>query len=68
MPIGSHHALAGLLLQGDDRAAFVLQLDDGGVWRLDVAQSAFRYLGLRVRVEGTRSGFDLIDVLKIERV
>jgi hypothetical protein len=67
MPLGSCHALTGLLLEDGDRAPFVLRLDDGGEWRLDVAQSASRYLGLRVRVEGTRSGFNLIDVLKVER-
>ena len=50
----------GILRPG--RWGYSLELDGGGVWQLDVAGSARRYLGRRVTVEGTRSGFDLLDV------
>ena len=60
MPIGSRHRLEGLLLSS--KRGFVLQMDDGGVWALDHDRSATKLVGLRVTVEGTRSGFDRIDV------
>jgi hypothetical protein len=36
--------------------------DDGGRWRLDIDLEAEKLLGLRVRVRGVRSGFDLLEV------
>lgn len=41
--------------------------DDGGRWRLDVGTRGHALVGKRVRVEGVRAGFDLLDVLSIER-
>lgn len=43
----------------------MLQMDDGGEFALDTERSARKFLGLRVTIEGTRSGFDLIDVERI---
>lgn len=43
----------------------ILQRDDGGRWRLDAGRRADSLLGRRVRVQGTRSGFDLLDVQRI---
>lgn len=60
MPRGARHVETGILRPG--RWGYSLEMDGGGVWQLDVAGSAQRYLGKRVTVEGTRSGFDLIDV------
>ncbi|MDP9412522.1 MAG: DUF5818 domain-containing protein [Pseudomonadota bacterium] len=60
MPIGTRHRLKGLLL--DRRRGLVLQVDDGGVWALDTEPEANRLVGRRVVVEGTRSGFDRLDV------
>ena len=60
MPMGSRHRLEGLLL--DSKRGLVLQMDDGGVWALDHDRHAAKMVGLRVVVEGTRSGFDRIDV------
>lgn len=64
MPRGTQHDETGLLLR--EGQAFVLQRDDGGRWRLDVGVTAVDLLGRRVRVQGTRSGFDLLDVRRIE--
>lgn len=61
MPRGTE--LIGLLLS--DRRGLVLRVDDGGVWALDAPRKAERLLGRRVVVEGTRAGFDLIDVRSI---
>ena len=60
MPMGSRHRLEGLLL--NSKRGLVLKIDDGGVWALDQDRRASKLVGLRVIVEGTRSGFDRIDV------
>lgn len=62
--MGSRHDETGLLMR--EGRAIVLRRDDGGRWRLDVGRRAEPLLGRRVRVIGTRSGFDLLDVHKIE--
>ena len=64
MPRGTDHDLAGLLLW--DGYSLVLRVDDGGEWRLDTANGARRLTGRRVRVTGTRDGFDLLAVRSIE--
>lgn len=64
MPHGTHHDEVGLLLR--EGQWLVLQRDDGGRWRLDTGSTAETLLGCRVRVQGTRSGFDLLDVRRIE--
>ncbi|MCW2349177.1 DUF5818 domain-containing protein [Sphingobium sp. B12D2B] len=62
MPRGTHHILTGILLTG--RRGFELHVDGGGVWALDVLswRRSRRMLGRRITVEGTRAGFDLLDV------
>jgi hypothetical protein len=40
----------------------VLEVDDGGVWALDLDHDPNALLGRRVTVEGVRSGFDRLDV------
>lgn len=60
MPRGARHVETGILHPG--RWGYSLQMEGGGVWQLDVTGSARRYLGKRVTVEGTRSGFDLLDI------
>lgn len=62
MPRGTHHILTGLLLDG---AVFpVLSVDGGGQWRVDLPGKYRRLIGKRVAIEGTRSGFDLLDVTR----
>lgn len=57
--------MIGLLLE--HRGALVLDVEDGGTWRLDAGRSARRLVGQRVRVEGIRDGFDLLAVKRIDR-
>lgn len=40
----------------------MLRLDDGGTYALDLDRNARTLFGRRVTIEGTRSGFDRIDV------
>lgn len=63
MPRGARHVETGILRPG--RWGYALETDGGGTWQLDAPGSARRYLGKRVTVEGTRSGFDLLDVHRI---
>lgn len=53
----------GLLLSEAGR--LVLRRDDGGAWRLDADSTVKTLVGRRVRVQGVRGGFDLIDVRSV---
>jgi hypothetical protein len=53
-----------LLLKQRGRA--ILQRDDGGFWMLQV-DDPDELFGLRVRVEGIRSGFNSLEVSRIVR-
>lgn len=63
MPLGTFHSEEGLLLR--QRGGLILQRDDGGRWRLDAEPDAEQNLGRRVRVEGLRGDFDLLEVRRI---
>nr|WP_235600939.1 DUF5818 domain-containing protein [Sphingobium sp. AM] len=41
-------------------------MPDGGEWRLEILQRHRHLFGRRVRVSGTRDGFDLLAVDSIE--
>ena len=60
MPMGTRHRVTGLLL--NSKRGLVLEVDGGGAWALDGAGKAHKLVGQRVTVEGTRSGFDRLDV------
>lgn len=66
MPLETRHEDTGLLLE--HRGQLVLERDEGGTWRLDAGRKAWKLLGLRVRIVGIRSGFDLLDVKKVEPI
>ena len=63
MPRGSFHIETGLLLR--QRGRLILLREDGGIWRLSADAEADQLLGRRVRLEGIRIGFDLLDVTRI---
>ena len=48
---------------------YALEMDGGGVWQLDVGWGwkARKLVGQRVTVEGTRAGFNLLDVTRIRQ-
>ena len=66
MPRGTAHDLVGLLLRNG--RSLILRTDDGGEWRLDAPSGAGKLVGRRVRVTGTRDGFDLLAVRSFEAV
>lgn len=61
---GERLALTGLLLA--DGGQLILRMDDGGEWRLEATRSWPALRGKRVSVTGTRDGFDLIAVARID--
>ncbi len=65
MPLGTHHSIAGRLMM--DGSRIVLEADSGGIWELDADRPVGKLLGKRVRVQGIRSGFNLLDVECIKR-
>lgn len=68
MPQGTRHILTGTLRR--TRLGYALEMDGGGVWRLDLGTiwRLGRYVDRSVTVEGVRSGFDLLDVHRISKV
>lgn len=66
MPRGARHVETGILRVG--RWGYELEMEGGGAWRLDVTRSVQRLIGQRVIVEGTRAGFDLLDVTRVRAV
>ncbi|MBB4639837.1 DUF5818 domain-containing protein [Rhizorhapis suberifaciens] len=65
MPRGTRHTLTGTLRW--TRLGYALEMDDGGMWRLDLGMiwRIRRHVDRRITVEGARSGFDLLDVHRL---
>lgn len=66
MPMGTRHTIEGMLMrEGRDLAIFP---DGGGRWRLDPIRGLAKQAGLRVRITGVRSDFDMLDVERFEKI
>lgn len=63
MPRGTRHVVTGTLRRST--LGPVVEMDDGGCWQVDIDGRWRRHLGRRVRVEGVRTGFDLLAVERI---
>ncbi|MFB9050347.1 DUF5818 domain-containing protein [Sphingobium indicum] len=64
MPRPTPLELTGILLEKGPYP--ILRAPDGGEWRLDILKRHKHLLGTRVKVTGTRDGFDLLAVERIE--
>ena len=60
MPRGTRHVVVGTLRM--TRLGPVVKMAGGGRWQVDIQGRWRRHLGRRVRVEGVRTGFDLLAV------
>ncbi|WP_369680238.1 DUF5818 domain-containing protein [Novosphingobium sp. Chol11] len=58
------HELTGILLENGPYP--ILRMPDGGEWRLEALKRHRHMFGMRVKVSGTRNGFDLLAVDRIE--
>lgn len=67
MPSDTRLVLTGTL-RTPARGVYALEADGGGVWQLDVGLGwrARRLVGRRVTVVGTRAGFDMLDVIRVQ--
>lgn len=63
MPKGARHIETGILRPGC--WSYSLHMDGGGIWELDTTRPMRKLLGQRVTVEGTRAGFNLLEVNKV---
>ena len=66
MPLGTRHVETGIL-RPSQFGLYALEMDGGGIWQLDVGWGwkAQKLIGQRVMVEGTRAGFNLLDVKRM---
>ena len=64
MPRGTTHTIDGLLIPAIPYPVF--RVDGGGEWRLDLPRRFASLIGKRARITGTRSDFDMLDVLEAE--
>jgi hypothetical protein len=62
--MGTRHRLTGVLMRSP--RGLVLSVEGGGTYALDAPSRALRLIGRRVVVEAVRSGFDRIDVERID--
>lgn len=68
MPRGARHVVTGRLLDARRGLLLLLEVDGGGEWVLDAPSRAYKLVGHRVAVEGARSGFNMLDVDRIDRI
>ncbi|MFN7400417.1 MAG: DUF5818 domain-containing protein [Sandaracinobacter sp.] len=65
MPMGTRHTVTGELRWDDGNRIHRLEVGGGAFWFVDLPRRGWRMRGQRVTVEGTRSGFNLLDVDRI---
>jgi hypothetical protein len=65
-PLGTLHVETDMVLEEGNR--LYLRTDDGGHWDLKLSREVRRVLGLRVKLEGVRVGFDCLSVRRIKRI
>lgn len=66
MPMGTRHVETGVL-RPSQYGLYALEMDGGGVWQLDcgLGWKARKLVGQRVTIEGTRAGFNLLEVTRM---
>ena len=57
--------LTGTLDWDESNRSYVLHAEDGGYWFVDMPWRSRRLIGREVTVEGVRSGFNLLDAVRI---
>lgn len=66
MPLGTLHAVRGII-QRRPSHRFFLAVHEGGEWELEPRRRLSRYLDCPVTVEGVRTGFNRLEVVRIKR-
>lgn len=65
MPMGTRHTVTGELRWDDRNCIHRLEVGGGAFWFVDISGRTRHLIGQRVTVEGTRSGFNVLDVDRI---
>ncbi|MXP41588.1 hypothetical protein GRI75_08025 [Altererythrobacter soli] len=65
MPLGTSHTVEGVVRR-PERMRFVIALFEGGEWELELSGRLPRYVDQAVTIEGIRSGFNRLDVVRIK--
>lgn len=64
MPLGTLHTARGIVRREPHR--FILAVHDGGEWELEPNRHVARHVGRAVVVEGVRTGFNRLEVVRIK--
>lgn len=65
MPLGTLHTVEGTIRQGP--RSYVLAVHGGGEWELEIDRRLPKHLGASVTVEGVRTGFNRLEIVRIKR-
>lgn len=66
MPLGTLHTIEGMIRLG--KRYYVLEVHDGGEWQLEDDRRLPKHVDASVVVEGVRTGFNRLEVVRIKRV
>jgi hypothetical protein len=65
MPMCTRHTVTGELSWDDRNHIYRLDVGGGAFWFVDISGRPRNLIGQRVTLEGTRSGFNLLDVHRV---
>lgn len=65
MPLGTLHTIEGVIRREPKR--IVIEVNGGGVWELEPSRIVTRHIDQSVTLEGVRTGFDRLEVVRIKR-
>jgi hypothetical protein len=66
MPLGTLHTVRGII-ERRPGWRFFITVNEGGEWELEATRRLTRYLGGPVTIEGVRTGFNRLEVVRIKR-
>ncbi len=66
MPLGTLHTLRGVI-ERRPGYRFFIAVHEGGEWELEPSRRFTRYLDCSVTIEGVRTGFNRLEVVRIKR-
>ncbi len=65
MPLGTLHTVEGVIRRQPKRIA--IEVSGGGTWELEPSRLITRHIDQAVILEGVRTGFDRLEVVRIKR-
>lgn len=66
MPLGTLHTVRGTI-ERRPGYRFFIAVREGGEWELEASRRLSRYLDCPVTIEGVRTGFNRLEVVRIKR-